>query len=319
MTEDKRFEAMSDKGRIMAMAKIMDNDYESISITLDTGETILGDISSRTYQEYYIYTEKQKHRFMNPVPILDYIVLLFPREDDEKLKVEIPVNRISSIEGIRSFYKPPEGYLRNLPSQFSKGIMEHNMEIINKNDFNITEYIEKELLQSQKIKRGVKFQGYEIIYADWDYFSTINGGINNIGSSVLGVGGSVGWKKSLQDVFLKKIRNDNINFGKLFSNRNPYQTEVNIKGYIKEDKEEQDTEMEGDTWNVYYIEIENEKTKYKCLPLLVKKSNWKYPPEFIPYIISILTFYGEIRQIPVSLTFDDFDFCLQARAIAHLP
>jgi len=61
----------------------------------------------------------------------------------------------------------------------------------------------------------------------------------------------------------------------------------------------------------------------KCLKILIKKFRAIYLTEtrfmwfFNTY--SELTFFGELRQIPIKLSFKQFDYCLLTRAIVDLP
>ena len=318
-----KFDILSDEDRIQSIANIMDNDYSSVAVTLDTGEIIFGDIHHSVSHEYFKYTKTKNKDFLHEKPISDEIILLFPNGKGNifghSYGVWIPTKRISAIGGVKSFAESPQGFLRNLPNPFSARIMEHNIEIIARNNYKNRDYMERALVKPASIKQ-ISFQGYELIYADWDYLRTISGGINNIGLSFPFVGGgSVGWKKSLKKVLMDKIKDKNVIFLKALSGKLPYDTEAKIKGYLRVDGSVQDTEFEGIKWDVYYIEIVDKNSKNQYLPLLLSKEKLSYPLEFLHLINSELIFYGELRQIPIALSFQKFDYCLQARAIVYLP
>ena len=92
-----------------------------------------------------------------------------------------------------------------------------------------------------------------------------------------------------------------------------FRSDIVLKGRLGQDRRIQTTTLEGNEWRVYYIENE------KIIPILLNDKKLQYPHEYLKNIDSELTFYGELRQIPVTLESGQYNCCFQARAIAYLP
>jgi hypothetical protein len=296
-----------------AIAIALDKNRESFSITLDTGEIIYGDIHSRSFQEYCKYTKTKKDLVPNSGPISPELMVLLPDGKGGKLLARIPINRIAFIQGIPPLITYPEGYLRNLPKNHTSSIFQHNYTVIKGNRFTVSQYQEKALLNIGNVG-PINLVGFELIHADFDFFSRRNGGLNNLGISVWVTGASVGWKTELNSRIYKVLENRK-NLRSKLSKWYRYRTEIVLKGRIQLEIN-QDTEMDGTTWKVYTIRLSK---NGKTLPLLLDETKLQYPKEYLLLINQELSFFGEMRQIPIKIDGVHFDNCLQVRAIAYLP
>ena len=326
-----KFEPLSEQGRISAIVNFLETGYYSLAITLTTGDVLFGDqdfdlgFQYLPYSKKYRESEDKKLLKMFEKPISDPIVLLFPDGSGtvygHSYGVWIPISRITHIQRIIPLIKEgPESALRNSPNPLSKSIKEHNFEIIERLGLKWRDYMEMALSKEAIPGGGIIFDRFELIYADWEYFKTRNSGIKSIGFSFV-IGGSIGWEQSLYKFMMEKLHREK--YTNLLPEGHPeYNTEMTVRGTIREDSEKQDSNLEGVTWSVYELKVSREDTnsaRYESIPLLIKDRSLCYPIEYLNHIKSELTVYGELQQIPVRLNERTYNFCLLARAIAFIP
>jgi len=201
-----KFRVASEEELTSFLAHLLDKDYQSISITLDTGETLYGDIHNRTFQEYCQFTRTKSNLFPGPTPITPELLILIPDGNGGSILVHLPKQMVACVQGIFPLIDFPEGYLRNLPKEFKVSIFNHDIEVIRNNNLTANPYFEKALKNVQKIP-PIIFNGFELLYVDYDFFAQRNGGLTNFGASLLGVGGSTGWKKSLNTLAIRALEN----------------------------------------------------------------------------------------------------------------
>ncbi|NQE45458.1 hypothetical protein C5S31_05500 [ANME-1 cluster archaeon GoMg2] len=326
-----KFDPLSEQERISAIVNFIETGYYSLAITLTTGDVLFGDqdfdlgFQYLPYSKKYRESEDKKPLKMSEKPISDHIVLLFPDGSGtvhgHSYGVWIPVSWIAHIQGIVLLVKEgPERALRNSSNPLSKSIKEHNFEIIERLDLKWRDYIEEALSKEAIPGGGIIFDRFELIYADWEYFKTRNGGIKSIGFSFV-IGGSIGWEQSLYKFMMEKLHREKYT-NLLLEGHPEYNTEMKVRGIIREDSEKQDSYLEGVTGCVYELRISREDTnsaRYESIPVLIQDRSLCYPREYLNHIESELTVYGVLQQIPIRLNERTYNFCLLARAIAFIP
>jgi hypothetical protein len=317
-----KFDYLSETDRINDIIYILDRGYYSLAITLTSGDVILGDQDPDLEVQYLPHSKNYKDRAdYNSLkeferPISNHMVLLFPDGSGmvygHAYAVIIPVTLIARIQGIEplininkekmTFYHPGGSLaLRNLPNPLSESIRDRNCEIIKRLGLRWCVYNEEALSGEAISGNNITFSDYQWIYADWEYFKNINGGIRNIGGTAFGFGVSGGKIISNQDLAITKLYEDSC-----------------YKGVIREDPEKQFTNIEGDKVQLYHLQLYG-RTPHVSMPILIKEKCIIYPKEFINCINSELTVFGEVNQIPIHLNGTNYKSCLLARAIAFIP
>ena len=162
---------------------------------------------------------------------------------------------------------------------------------------------------------GIVFSRTELIYIDWDYFSrqataSVSFGVPGIGISRQG---------SLQELVYGKLTHGTI---EKIERLIPAETgihEIRLQSHLVIPEEELTTKMENeDCWVALCASQKPVSDETHCVPIMLKQNSVSYPPEFLPFLNSRLTFYGERKQVPVSIDGVNYDWALMARAIGFV-
>ncbi|MBU4222662.1 MAG: hypothetical protein KKA10_13815 [Euryarchaeota archaeon] len=315
-----------------AIARIGMEGEISIEVVLLNGEIIFADLSLITYGNYlHLIPENEQsdevRRFLeNFKPedgwkIRDSLLLFFNSVDGKKHGAShvIEVNK-KFISGLRSFSFAGDAFnlgIKNIPNPFATVIYNNNIKIATKYGFTVRNYFEMGLSEEAIPPEGIHFEKEEIIFVDWDFIQHIAGGINSIGVSIANLGGSYGKQKSLDAFVLEKLRNGTYEQIKNFFNAK--ETEYHFEGFFVVPPDIQNTNIEGERCLLFICsESSSFNVAGNWIPILVKERSLSYPMEFLSKISSGLKFYGELKQMPVSICDVTKSACILCRIIGFL-
>jgi hypothetical protein len=207
---------------------------------------------------------------------------------------------------------PPKDY----PNPLASIICEHNLGVVKNANLDVGIYVEKALSEEGIPPEGIHFGADFLIYADWQFFSTQAGGSFAVSAvPIPGLNIGKNFSKSPEQQVLQRLRVTRTE--QLRKRVSPsIGNYVTIEGCLLVPEPAQDTEIEGDL--CYLYRVAESKEDGQVYPLLIKAKRLKYPLEFVNRINSILTIYGELMAMPVSILGENYAEVLVARAIAYL-
>ncbi len=309
MTENIIFQPLQPND-IKALTDAIEIGYQLISVTLTTGDQLIGGI--------------EKHWGWNGENVSIGFNTKAGRIYGMSHIIRIPLNQIADIKSIPLSDDTVPVYLdrrltvQDYPNQLATVIEEHNLEVANACGLKVTGYMEAALAQDSIPPEGIKLRKDFILYADWDFFSRQMHGAVSVNASIGTVGIEKDFSPSLQNFVFKHLRE---NFQKIKDVQDALQPsgidEAYVRGCILMPQPAQDTEIEGDT--CILIACANaENTGEAAYPVLLKQKSLKYPIEFLNQVRSPLIFYGEFLPVPIEVFGIRQEYTILARAIGYL-
>ena len=300
----------------------------SIEVVLLDGELIFGDLSWQTYENYIhlipvndlpidVCCSLEFSKPKNGWEIEDNILLQF-NSVNGKIYGDSNVIKIDKkfITGIRSFSLLSDLSISNIPNPDAVSIYNNNVKIASKYALGISNYIEMALSEESIPSEGINFKDDEIIYTDWNFINRIAGGINSVGVSIYGLGASYGKQKSLDDFAMQKLRCET--YERIKHVLKGKKKEYNFEGYLIVPQSIETTNIDGENCRLFICSTSSSLEDGNWIPLLVKENCLNYPLEFLHRISSRLKFYGELKQIPVSISGENKSACILCRVIGFL-
>lgn len=255
--------------------------------------------------------------------------------------VEIPINLIADIQPIplseasipkvasddpslallRELGLEDEKYARlpvqDYPNPLATIICEHNSQIIDEHDLSVLIYVERALSEDAIPSEGIELDEDWLLYADWEFFSQQMSGALSVGTNIPIVGVSKDLSPSLQTEVLRRLRESWIDKIRKGTISNAIKEHL-MQGRILVPQPSESTDIEGENCIVVICASSDDKSAEETYPVLLKLKSLRYPLEFLGHIISVLTFYGELLPIPLSVFGKTHKRTLLARAIGYL-
>lgn len=206
--------------------------------------------------------------------------------------------------------------IKDYPNPLASIIYHHNSPIIRKHDLAVVAYTEKALSEDATPPDGIKFNEDFLLYADWDFFSQhISGSIEVSGSipGILQVAKVL--SPSLHERAIDRLKGSVTQKVAAL----PSISEHWMHGCILVEQKPQDTEIQGEKCIVITCASTDKRAPGDTFPVLVKLKYLNYPREFLRYIVSDLTFYGELLPLPIEVLGKVHAKTLLARAIGYIP
>ena len=206
--------------------------------------------------------------------------------------------------------------VKNYPNPFASIICQHNEHIAQKHHIEILDYMEKALSEAAVPPEGIRFDDSILLYADWDYFSqNVSGGVEVSAGIPAVMDVTKALSPSLHERATEKLK------GTLAQRATSpkMMKEHRMRGCILVDQKPQDTEIQGEKCIVVTCASTDKRSPGETFPVLLKLKHLNYPQEFLRYIISELTFYGELLPIPIEVVGKVHHKALLARAIGYIP
>lgn len=285
----------------------------STGIVLTDGMVLIGDLGPRlsprlagatTFLDDEFYTKAKKKKGY-PFIIANHIILSLDYEG--AILIAVPFEKVAAIYQIPQEVVYADGD-KVSSARVLSGTARQTMEAARKHGFRITGHAAY-LLRPGK-PTSIEFKEDMPLYADWDYFSNRAGGLNSIGISVFGFGGSVGGERSL----FKEL--------KRYTSNKPHSTEEILSGpsYIQHvvlhgrilplNGKKYERYMEGSKWTLFiFTPIGDVSTadqavgKNDWLPAFLNPECFLYPIEDFSLIKSTYHVAGE--SIPYNLPLND--------------
>ncbi|MFH1141453.1 MAG: hypothetical protein V1724_07325 [Chloroflexota bacterium] len=301
--------------------------YQLIAITLIDGDILLGCLA--------------KHWHWNgQVVSLGFNTAKGKRYGDSHI-VDIPIKLIADIQTIplseqstprvapdnpslaflRKLGMEDEKYARlpvqDYPNPLAAIISEHNLQTAARHDFHISMYMENALSEDAIPQEGIIFDKDLLLYADWEFFSHQISGALQVSSNIPLLGVSKDLRPSLETEVMRRLRNswtDNIPMPKKSNGTREHL----MQGRILVPQPPDNTNIEGENCIVVVCTSSGNKDEQEPHPVLLKPKLLKYPLEFLDYIRSSLTFYGELLPVPLEISGKAHKQALLARAVAYL-
>ena len=300
----------------------------SIEVVLLDGELIFGDLSWETYENYlHLIPENEQtddvellleeFKPKNGWKIEDYILLHF-NSLSGKIHGHSYIIKIDKkfISGIRSFSFSSDLNIKNIPNPDATFIYNNNIKIASKYALGVSNYIEMALSEEGISSEGIYFENEEIIYIDWNFIKNIANGINSVGISISGFGGSYGKQNSLDNFAMQKLRNGTDK--RIINILKGVEKEYNFNGFLIVPQSFEKTNIEGENCFLFICSTSPSLEDGNWIPLLIKERFLSYPLEFLHRISSRLKFNGELKQIPVSISGHQKDACILCRVIGYI-
>jgi hypothetical protein len=277
--------------------------YDWLAITLVDGSILLGGLSKQQSWDgtglALSFNASAGRRFGNSWFI--YI----PVELIADLSV-VPLNKSNDLE-----FLTPQDY----PNPLASIVSEHNELIAALYNLEIMGYVEKAFAQDAVPPEGYNLTDNFLLYADWDFFIKYLKGETSITASpvpgVIGISKNV--KSSLEEVVMLHL---NVSLStkvnqKLSPKIGNY---ITLQGAILVPDNVQSDVIEGDECVLFKLAT----TDGIVYPLILKTNQIKLPVNFLSGLNSVLTCYGEIISIPLTIAGEKFQSAFFLRAAAYL-
>jgi len=264
--------------------------------------------------EFYTKAKKRKGY---PAVIADHIILSL--DDEQATLIAVPFNRVAGM------YDIPQEIVYADKAKVSSarvlsGTAKQTFDVAREHGFRITDYAAYFLMPGEPT--NVELKGDMPLYVDWDYFRNRAGGLNSIGISIGGFGGSVGGEPSLFEELKKYISGKCFSIEEILS-ASSYIDHAILHGRIlplARDKYER--HMEGSIWQLFmFTSIEDASTaqeavgRGECLPAFLRPECFLYPVEDFHLIKSTYRVAGE--SMPYKLPINGWvaDQAMKVRAM----
>jgi len=308
------------KERIISKLKeILDSESWHISITLITGDFLIGDYFPNWEQKSKENIEKiwfpkcsqrQPEDFRFGLVFQNSFKIVFnsPKgtTHGHANLVDVPFEKIADIKKL-SWVNPDikEKGLKNIPNPLAKIINKCNARSAEKNSLEIFLYCEMALAREGIGDEGISFSEDELIYIDIDFFNNFQ---SSFAIGPMSFGSSIGAYALANTVLQNSILQRTLRAisGGLIE-------PLNLLGFLRLLGQERTTTLEGEECVVILCEMED-----SLLPVFIKRKSLSYPFEYMDLIKTKLVFYGELKQIPINMENVRYDKVLFARAIAFL-
>lgn len=220
--------------------------------------------------------------------------------------INVPFDKIADIK--RLPWEHPdlkEKGLKNISNPLATIINKCNTVAAEQNSLEVMSYLEMALAQENVGDEGILFDDDELIYIDIDFF-------NNCQSSV--AIGPMSFGSAMGAYVLANVKLQNSILQRTLNNMSGNLAEPqNFLGTLHMPTQEITTTLEGEDCFMILCQTED-----ASLPACLKKNSLSYPLEYMNLIKSLLVFYGEIKQMPVSISGRKYDRVLFARAIGFI-
>ena len=211
--------------------------------------------------------------------------------------------------------------VQDYPNPLATIICKHNLQVATSHELPLYGYVERALSPDAIPPRGIQLERDFLLCVDWDFFSRqTSGGVSISGGlSAFFAEASVtkDMSPSLQEFVLKTV--EDAWSERIRQGLSPRTLQGNVlQGHMLVPEPTEDTRIEGEKCIVTLCESHGEGADRVACPVLIKVRRVKLPLEFLGYVSSVLTFYGEFLPIPLSVMGSSFQSVLLARAIAYL-
>lgn len=326
-----------DKNVIEEQIERIENSYQLISVTLVTGDIILGGRGNYGQLDEKVITlgfntnegRRFGHSYAVEIPknlIADIQLINFDESSTPKMPHDDSQLEFMREVGLAQVLGKTDDELAKLrvqdyPNPLAKIVCAHNLQVIRKHDLSIHSIMEMSLSQDGISPEGIYLESDFLFYADWEYFSRqISGGFS-VGAGLMAKFAEANITKdlspSLTSFLLKRLKNS-VSEQIRRKVAPEIARDILIQGCILMSDPPDDTEIEGEKCVLALCVSSNrEDGGYDC-PVLVKKGMLKFPLEFLRRINSVLVFYGEFLPVPLNLMGRQYDKTLLARAIAYI-
>ncbi len=205
--------------------------------------------------------------------------------------------------------------VKNIPNPYATIIYRNNVSVAEEAGLETGELIEL-ALSREAVGKGINFVADEMIYADWEFLQRISSNAS-LTAGILGIGLSA-TRSPLQLAYNKLRQTIYTKIDDWLYTENPT-ADVCLRGVITLPAEEVITTLEGEECILSLCSNEKPVDQGSSfIPVLMKKKAISYPYEFFPFIESELTFYGEVKQIPMLIGKLQASRVLLARAIGYV-
>lgn len=297
--------------------------YDLVAVTLTNGDIILGCIfkhwrwNGQTVDINFNYLTGQIYGAsevvtvpieliadISVIPLDDAIV---PRLDPDDPEIEMIKEMFGEFDTRIS--------VADWPNPLASIIYQHNAELISSHHFIVNDYLEFSLPEDAIPIGGIIFDKDFLLYVDWAFFSQQVTGSVSISAGIPGVANiSKDIRHSLEVQVLQRLKDSLAN--KIREGISSAIGEHTLYGSILIPEPTNTTIIEGEECHLFIV-AENLDGGAAC-PVLLKVKSLKYPFEFLRYISSALTFYGELLPIPLNVLGETHQKVLLARAIGYL-
>lgn len=301
--------------------------YQLIEVTLVDGDTLIGCLAKdwswdgQTVSLGFNTVEGKRYGHSHIVDIPINVIA-----DIQPIPLsEASIPRVETDDPTLAFLRElgidDEKYARlpvqDYPNPLASIICEHNLSIVAAHDLPLFGYVERALSTDAIPPEGIEFGGDFLLYADWTFFSQQMSGAVNVSVNILMAGLSKDLSPSLQAEVIKRLRHSWIE--RVRKRMIPGATREHLmQGRILVPEPSESTEIEGEKCSVVICATTDEKGGEETCPVLLKLNSLKYPLEFLGYITSVLTFYGELLPLPLVILGKTYEKALLARAIGYL-
>jgi hypothetical protein len=299
----------------------LDAGYQSAILTLVEGDTLIGDL-------FYYRDYPPEPKVYRPVGGFS----------DSLLPVNFIFNTSAGqIHGDAHFMRVPAEYiagfrplvwtreslsalsLKNVPNPLATRLESHNLRVAKKYNIEVLGYCEKALSKDGIPPDGIRFTQDELIYVDWEFLSRSLGGLLTIGVNLGLVSGQVERQTTLYSIAHDRLKTGTIERFQQWRKSHATPGEQRVAGYLYMPDQETTTEIEGKACLVALcVEQRDGSLKQGFMPVILKRESLTYPGELLDCIASPLVFYGEVRQIPVSVGVLHSPKALMTRVIGYL-
>lgn len=296
--------------------------YDLVAVTLVNADVLIGGIfkhwdwNGQTIDLSFNTSAGKRFGFSYVISIpLDSIADLaaIPIADESLPKLDPDHPQIRALEQISpaliNYNVLPQDY----PNPLASIICSHNVKAASENGLVVGEYGEFALPQDAVAPEGIYLEEDFLFYADWDFFHHQTSGGVSLTGGILGVLEiSKDMTKSLSQQVLQRLRENAIE-KEVRRTISPTMGDCILHGCILVEDAPETTLIEGEEcqlWTVVDAEGETH-------PILVKVSKFKFPLEFTGRVNSVLTFYGELLPIPISILGRNHEKTMLVRAVAY--
>jgi hypothetical protein len=299
-----------------------------VAVTLTNGDTLLGGIlqppwadNTRVSVSFNTHEGRRYgHSHLVEVPaelVADLSVVPLDEETIPKPGADDPdLNLLQEIVGEDALGQwdlrvPPRGY----PNPLASAICEHNLRVAASLGLEVWGYAEKALAGDAVPPEGIRFKGDTLLYADWEFFAQYRAGGGSVSAGIPGIFEvTKDLSQSPQAQVLQRLKAPI--HEKVRRAIAPVANEHRVEGRILWPQDAETTTLEGA--ECLLVGAEDSRTG-QVRPVLLKKKYLKYPQELLPLVRSMLTFYGELVQIPVIVFGQAHQETLLARAFGYVP
>lgn len=317
-----KYEALNPEDNRTILKSIVKSNNHSVIVTLINGDILFGDLhldmqffETPPEGEEWFVAKKMTGEFLavKLEPEKLFFNTIDGHEAGDCLFITLNKDIIVDIQHLNWIGLEP---VKDMPNPYATMTCEHNIEVAKKFDLTIEEYCEFSLSEENLPPNGIELKGEQLLYVDWDFMSKLlGGGTPSVGA--YGAGLKLG--RNEFNFALDKIKNGKIEkILKFLPGSFPFE-EGRISGYLVFPTEQITTKIENEDCIIALCcKTKSFDPEEPYVPLILKNKGFRYPLEYLPYLISEIVFYGEILDIPVYEQGIVSNACLMVRGVANL-